>query len=407
MDDLSRKIQKARTMMAMALPFVASAIMMLKLEEDPSIETAETDGNSIFYNPTFLNSLRFRQIMWVLAHESLHCVLLHHIRTGSRDKKLWNVAADYVINLILNEMKPLEFVEGCLLDFAYLNKATEEVYNILNQLSKEQKKKFDNYKDVAGFRKPSAGGAGDKKSDKGEKAGDGKQSAGKGEKKKSTFGTGVDGQEEKWQIFNKQSVDVVKKMGGFCEGIGSAALERLINSIVNPVVPWNTYLYMFVDQISKNEYNWNRFNKRHIASGYYFPTLYSEELGYVVVAVDTSGSIRPSDLDRFAAEVEAIKQAYKCKILVLYCDSKIAKVEEFDEYDEIKLKPSGGGGTNFVPPFKYIEDHELSEEVKCMIYFTDGICSSYPKYAPDFPVLWVGMRKFEPKFGDFIFMESI
>lgn len=394
MKDLSYKIKKARTMMAMSLPFIASAIMMLKLVEDSSVETAETDGDSIFYNPSFFDSLNFRQLMWVLAHESLHCVLLHHIRIGARNHKLWNVAADHVINLILNDMKSLEFVQGCLLDFSYLNKSTEEVYNILNHLPKDEKKKFDDYKDIAGFRKPAPVSS---------KSISGSENANEGSIQKSEFGS----QEEKWQIFSKQSIDVVKKMKGTLEGIGSSSLERLLDAIVNPVVPWNAYLYMFVDQVAKNEYDWNRFNKRYIASGYYFPSLYNEELGFIVVTIDTSGSISQDDLNRFAAEVEAIKQTYKCKILVLYCDTKIVKVEEFDEYDEIELRPSGGGGTNFVPPFKYIEDNDIAEEVKCMLYFTDGYCSSYPKHFPDYPVLWVGMRKFKPEFGDFVLMESI
>ena len=422
--ELRSRIEKARVKMMLALPFIAGAVLMLDLVEDKTVETAETDGNSIFYNPAFLNDLTIPQLMWLLAHEALHCVLLHHTRIGLRHFKLWNIAADYVINLILHGISQFEFIEGCLLDFKYLDLSTEEVYNLLNQLTESGKQQLmDNHSDAGGFRKAGSGEAAKGKPDKetlpsgagetqpsdqvnsgeGSKAGDGEKTI----PKKSGHGSDLSSQEEKWQIFAKQSKDVVAKFGGEHEGIGSAFLKRLIDKIINPVVPWHQLLYSFVDKIVRDEYDWNRPNSRYVSYGYYFPSLYSEQLGFLVVMVDTSGSINADDLNRFAAEINGIREAYQCKILVIYVDAIIKGHQVFEPYEPIDLSPHGGGGTNFRPGFEYVDREGLAGEVSCCIYFTDGICSKYPEVPPVYPVLWVGMREFKPQFGDFVMMESI
>jgi predicted metal-dependent peptidase len=428
--ELMLKVQRARTRMVITLPFIASAVMMLDIIFDETVPTAETDGNYIYANPQFVSSLSMRQTQWLLAHEALHCVLLHHTRVGSRDFKLWNIAADYVINLILHEMKEFEFIQGCLLDLAYIHMATEEVYNILNAMQQQKKDELkQQHKDAGGFRKAKSGdnkkkeekqsgtGDGDKEgkkaSGKGNEAGKGKDTTmGSGGKKSNSTekaGAEITGQEEKWQIFSKQSMAIAEKMGGDYQGFGSSCLKRLVEAIVEPVVPWTQYLWIFVDQISRDEYNWNRINKRYVSQGYYFPSLYNEKLGFIVVVIDTSGSISKNDLEKFNSEINSIKGTYNCKVMVIYCDSKVNTevVETFDEDEEVDLHPYGGGGTDFRPAFRYLEVTELEDQVKCLLYFTDGICSSYPEVPPEYPVLWVGTRKFLPKFGEFVLMESV
>ncbi len=414
--ELLKKVEKARTRMALALPFIASSVMMLDLIEDNSVKTAETDGDYIYYNREFIVNLSIRQLMWLLAHEALHCVLLHHIRVGGRDLKLWVIACDYVINLILHGIQEFEFIDGCLLDFKFMNMAAEEVYNILNQLPQQQKDELKKqHKDIGGFRPPESGFTSnqDQKQRKDKKDGTCQTQATTVASEaavsavKPQIRSLVD-QEEKWQIFAKQSMDIAKKIGGIGQGFGSVELQRLVEKIVNPVVPWYQMLYNFVDMTARENYDWNRPNTRYLSYGYYFPTLYSEELGFIVVAVDTSGSIRQSDLDRFAAEVEAIKYAYRCRIMVIYCDARIHResIQIFDEdSNDIKLRPSGGGGTNYRPVFDYIENEDIEGDVRCLIYFTDGICNSYPN-EPSYPVLWVGLREFYPPFGNFVLMES-
>ena len=80
------------------------------------------------------------------------------------------------------------------------------------------------------------------------------------------------------------------------------ALSRLIQSVVNPVVDWRDVLREYISTHARNDYVWSPPNRRYVHQGLYLPSLRSEELGDVALAVDTSGSITQSVLDRFASE---------------------------------------------------------------------------------------------------------
>ena len=84
-----------------------------------------------------------------------------------------------------------------------------------------------------------------------------------------------------------------------------------------------------------------------LAQGLYLPGLHSEELGDVVLAVDTSGSIDEQMLGLFAAEANAVLGAYDCTVTVLYHDTEVQKVQTWRSADgPLVLEPVGGGGTS-------------------------------------------------------------
>jgi predicted metal-dependent peptidase len=80
-----------------------------------------------------------------------------------------------------------------------------------------------------------------------------------------------------------------------------------------------------------------------------------------------------------------ILQVSGTPLTVLFCDSKIAHVQILDPENPEPLEFKGGGGTDFGPVMKWIDENDVSPE--CLIYFTDLEVSSYPK-EPGFPVLW-------------------
>jgi hypothetical protein len=63
-----------------------------------------TDGVSIHYSPGYVHEHTDDEIMWVIAHEVLHCALLHFLRMPGKDAKtvsIWNYATDYALNQML------------------------------------------------------------------------------------------------------------------------------------------------------------------------------------------------------------------------------------------------------------------------------------------------------------------
>jgi predicted metal-dependent peptidase len=131
----------------------------------------------------------------------------------------------------------------------------------------------------------------------------------------------------------------------------------------------------------------------------YLPSLAGESLGEVVVAMDVSGSIGQEELDRFAAEVQGILDAYDVHLTVLYHDTAVAASEEWSPTDgPIRLQAQGGGGTSHRCVFAWLDEQGL--DPTCLVCLTD-LCTTFPPAAPPYPVLWavVGDCLTEPPFG--------
>jgi predicted metal-dependent peptidase len=108
--------------------------------------------------------------------------------------------------------------------------------------------------------------------------------------------------------------------------------------------------------------------------------------GRIALAVDTSGSIGESLLDRFAAEVAAVLDQTEPLLRLIVCDAKVHRVHEFSSREGAKalreFQFRGGGGTDFRPA--------IAEAAKwkpdLLIYLTD--LEGPTGDEPAFPVLW-------------------
>ena len=70
--------------------------------------TAMTDGRAVYMNCKFYAGLDSEERLFVLAHETWHCVLLHFVRLQGRDPKRFNIAADLEIHFVLSNEKMKE-----------------------------------------------------------------------------------------------------------------------------------------------------------------------------------------------------------------------------------------------------------------------------------------------------------
>jgi predicted metal-dependent peptidase len=96
-----QRIQKARTRLLLDHPFFGTLLFRLKSRESSGIKTMATDGVTLFYNPSFVDTLNSATLVGVLAHEVMHPALQHHLRRSTRNPRRWNIACDYAINLLL------------------------------------------------------------------------------------------------------------------------------------------------------------------------------------------------------------------------------------------------------------------------------------------------------------------
>lgn len=327
-----------------------------ELPGDPEpLLTAATDGRYLYYNPEFWAKLAPQERMGVLAHEVMHCALNHFCRQLGRDSERWNIACDLAINeeLVRSGLKlpPGACIPG-VGPFAKFPKGlnAERYYDMIPP-------------------KPSGGGGGA-----------GKDPGG--------CGGVIPAQDEadevqiqaKWQVATAQAREAAKQAGTL-----SADLERIAAGVIDPPLAWPAILRRFVQLCSKNDYTWLHANRRHIARGLYLPSARSEDLGRVVITVDTSGSIDEKTLAQFSSEAQAVLDAFPCQVELLYHDVDVAHVQEWASDDgPITFEPKGGGGTSHCPVFERIAE---GDPPTCVICLTDAY-TVYPEEPPDYPVLW-------------------
>ena len=134
-DSTYREMQKIRIAMLNKFPFFGRQAMKLQMIEDSSMtNTLCTDGDTLWYNAEYVKTLTKKERIFVMAHEVMHIISLHHTRMRpGMDARLWNIAADYVINLILAEVQGLSLPEDILYDKSYEGMSTEKIYAKLKQ----------------------------------------------------------------------------------------------------------------------------------------------------------------------------------------------------------------------------------------------------------------------------------
>jgi predicted metal-dependent peptidase len=359
MTETLQKLTRARTQLLLDHPFFGELALRLRLTEDPAQPTLAVDGRSIFYNPMYVDKLSTGLTRAILAHEVLHCVFDHIGRRNNRTPTRWNHATDYATNQILVD-SGFNLEDTGLLNPAYKGMTADQIYNLLPEST-------------------------DNAPGPGEKGG--------------AFDNCMDGDLTQtevnatdWKIATIQAANAAKEKGAL-----PASLARLVEELTTPKINWKDRLRRFVTEISKDDYSWIRLSRRFLGQGLFLPSLYSESMGEIVVAIDTSGSISQEMLNIFGAEIKAIVQSVRPqKTIVVYCDAKVNHVDEFTPDDELKFTMHGGGGTDFCPPFKLLE--EQNKTPACFVYLTDGY-GPFPG-APTYPVLWCCTTDVIAPFGE-------
>jgi len=358
---IENKVLQAQTTLVMQQPFFGLLTLKLDLVPNSDIPTACTDGRSIEYNPAFVAKMPMDQLQGLLCHEVLHNAVGTAWRKGPREHVLWNVAEDFAINCVIEETPGIQVPVGGLLDAKYKGLSGEEIYA----------------KIPVKYLPPQNWNIGDCKEGK------------EGEEDK--------GLQVEWQVAVQQAASVAKARGQL-----PANLEKYIGNLLEPTVDWKGVLWRFLQASAKDDYSYRRPSQRGMQIGAYLPTMYSETVGEIVWAVDTSGSTADY-LNAFASEFNAVIQTVNPKKLwAIYSDCKVHRVDEYEQGEAVvpKVMP-GGGGTSFCPVFDEVEKRGI--EPVCLVYLTD-LEGEAPKVAPEYPVLWVTPNKLVAPWGETVRM---
>jgi len=403
---IETKLAAARTRLILDKPFLGALVLRLPMQaaRPDWCPTTATDARAFYYNPEYIASLSLEQTQFMLAHEALHCALSHFARRQHRVQHRWDLACDYAINplLIDDGLKPPPNALNMPL---YKGMTAEEIYPLLDD--NDQSETLDRHAyDSQGEGKDQTQGT-----DRGMREGDlqqGRQSPqprqgapqdadrSPGEPQASSDSDDEGGASRPEPLTPDEretlAVQWQQRMAGAAQQAMQAGklggeLRRMFDHLLQPQLPWRMLLARYMTTLARDDYTFIPPSRRE--GDFIMPSLRSDQID-LVVALDTSGSIKDGEMEEFIDEVDALKGQVRARVTLLPCDAKLCDGapwvfepwEQFRRPDGIK----GGGGTSFSPVFEWVE--KAGRRPDLLVYFTDAD-GTFPKAEPPYPVIWL------------------
>lgn len=343
--------------------FFTTLCFSLKHIFSEDTRTACTNGLYIKYNPSFFMEECTAEVrVSLLLHETLHCAYMHMARAKNLDHNKYNRAADYVINLQLRD-RGFPIPDTWLCEEKYRGLNAEEVYKILPDDPTPPP-----MQDLGDMGEPVPEDA---------------------------------LQGEIQDILVRASL--ASKMAGDKSGTIPGDIEIFLNKLLNPKLPWNRILQKYLQSFAKTEYSFARPNRRFFPKAY-LPSMRSNCLQDIAIAVDTSGSVSDGDFLRFISETHSIiKNLKPNKITFIQFDTSIKSIDEVRGVDELmNLKFTGRGGTDIGEVIEWTNEHKP----QLLLMFTDGYFK-FRDNSTKVPVIWLIHKNpnFTSPFGKVIHYE--
>lgn len=350
------------------------------------IPTACTNGRDEIYGRKFIESLTDPELRFLVLHETRHKLYRHlHVwaHLYKEDASLANKACDYVINLQIQDENKDGFAtmpvkDGQpvgLIDEKYRGMDTAQVFKLLKQDKQNQQQQQ-------------------------QQSGQGQGQPGQPGQQSQPDEGGLDshdweGAQEMTEEDKKElarEVDEAVRQGAMTAGKLGHDTPRDLENLLQPQVDWKEVLREFITETcaGKDYGTWARPNRRFMGAGVYMPSTISEQVGELVIAIDTSGSIGSAELTAALSEVQGIAEMVKPEaVRILYWDTQVRGDERYETDDLEKIvkstKPRGGGGTRITCVNKYMADNLINAQA--VIVLTDGyLGGQWGQW--QVPVLW-------------------
>lgn len=366
----SPAVTEAISALLVQQPFFASLMLDLldvveteQQRDGSQLDSISCDGKTLRINTKQFAKWTVQERVGVLAHEIMH-VILQHPHRGKMyselgvgpdlkryNSKKMNQAADYIINayltangfkLPLGSLQNSQVTGDDIMDEIYLKLPDDPEGN--------EKPNFDQHEDAPQTSNPAD---------------------------KAVLQSAV------------QKAKEIAKM----QGKGTGGLDRIIDMICEPQIPWHEYLRKAIVNATRGRdaYTWSRPNRRKLAAPphVYWPGRSGMKGPHVAVEIDTSGSIGDEELRTFMAELSGILTDMQPEMVyVMYVDDKlhgdVLEIDDVNNLQDIAKKAGGGGGTDMTTVFTEIEQRQLP--VETVVILTDG----YTPFGEDtgIPTIW-------------------
>jgi len=368
-DALAReKLTTARVALLLKATFFGNMATRLPLvNADAWCPTAATDGRYFYYNSKFILALREKELEFLFGHEVLHNVYDHIAATKllKRNPTLSNIAQDYIINrdLVINNIGELITTVPALYDRKFDGWSSDEVYDHLYENA--EKIDIDQLADMLV----------DEHLDdqEGEGGGDQPEEDENGNLKSKARPKYSEEERKKIKDEIKESLINSAKQSG--AGNMPAGVKRIVQDLTEPKMDWRELLAMTIESTVKSDYSFQRRSRKQAQTNCILPGMIPEQTIDIAIALDMSGSISDAMGRDMLSEVKGIMQQFTDFRVKLWCfDTDVYSYAEFDntnidDIDTYDIK--GGGGTDFMCNWKFMEENDIMPER--FVMFTDGL----------------------------------
>ncbi|MBQ4227188.1 MAG: hypothetical protein II697_03215 [Clostridia bacterium] len=364
--ELLSELETFKTSLLMYQPFYAELLLNFPLKLSKEVPTAATDGRAIYINPGFFVALEPAQRRYVLMHELMHILLMHPLRGAERNAKSWNIAADIVVNRMVDDFA--RSLPGTMDSLALkrppkgffskpnLHQSVEDLYTLVES---------GKIKELLG-----------------------KTTRMLVDEPDLLFPTHADGTplSEAELALAKRDIQTLLKqtLSSNKRGTdGSFALPRELMLLAGPKpINWRQLLKDYLTQAVSEDSSYATPERKYLHMDLILPghSLSEEgELEQVWAFVDSSGSISAQDMNRFITELHRIVRDFNCELNLCYWDTQVT-----DEYLRLRrpdqllsAKPRHSGGTDISCVYRYVQEKKLRPYVALIL--TDGYFGVPPK----------------------------
>jgi len=371
MDDtqaMRRELDDLKALLFLKTPYLALLLSKMRIAVSHAVRTVlATPNGETIVNPDFWGKLRNREEKtFVLVHEALHLAFRHPWTVQGRDRALFNVAADVVVNEMLFRhgyheaagnpvtapmVREMLWARNVPITVEELRRASsDEIYRLLvsaraqdtaeqmlndapRDLNPEESEPPDTEKEIV---------------------------------QEGSQGPGED-PEEYWRATVVEAVVVAQ-----AAGTSPGELQRVVEESLKPRVNWRSQLKNGLrDAVGRTVVcTWERPSRRYAT----FPGIKRLGVQTVWALVDCSGSITERALAQFVAEVWALSRVFRCELRVLPWDA--AAYPEIRVYTPGQVQARvvsglwGGGGTLLAPALRRLQRRMRAQDV--VVIISDG-----------------------------------
>ena len=410
----SRRYIAALISLQTKAPVHYSVLLATEVIWTDAVGTAATDGIYVYISPDFFRGLASdSQRAFLLAHEVSHIILRHPQRgkvyqdrgffrpSVSFDHRLYNRAADYIINSDCKAMGLEPIPQGCYSDEYGRNDIVDSVYTDLYQKQDEPEDDDDAKTNPApdgddqgdgqsgGDSAPESGddgdesGAGDKSDTDGDPSGGLPDPEGHDHHLTPVY-EGTDEEQEYAAREDEHDIrssvdDGIDQMGQ--DGRDPARLSESIREGSHRYRPTNTsdtdWRAELADRFTRSgnggQSTWSRIHRRRYATlGVISPTSIGQ-IGRVSIVFDISYSVDRDVANRVLAESAVMIDALQPRdgVVVVWTNHQVHGTDEvYSGAELLDLEIPCGGGTYMTAGVEWLEHNGLESDLT--IVFTDG-----------------------------------